>query len=83
MEFLRTVPVPVASFSIGPVSKRDVLRASVMLEHKVEYATILAFDVKINADAKLKVVRLFGCSVVRLLWTPAASCLQFVQLPQL
>jgi translation initiation factor 5B len=55
MEFLRTIPIPVSSFSIGPVSKRDVLCASVMLEHKMEYATILAFDVKINADAKLKV----------------------------
>ena len=32
--------------------KKDVLKASVMLEHRLEYATILAFDVKISPDAR-------------------------------
>ena len=37
---------------MGPVVKRDVMKASVMLEHEVKYAVILAFDVKIERDAQ-------------------------------
>jgi translation initiation factor 5B len=37
---------------VGPVVKRDVMKASVMLEHEVKYAAILAFDVKIEKDAQ-------------------------------
>ncbi|ETN61071.1 hypothetical protein AND_007287 [Anopheles darlingi] len=37
---------------IGPVVKRDVMKASTMLEHENQYATILAFDVKIERDAQ-------------------------------
>lgn len=52
----------------GPVSKRDVLSASIMLEHKMEYATILAFDVKVSADAKLKAqidgVKIFTADII-------------------
>jgi translation initiation factor 5B len=44
--------VPVSGIGIGPVSKKDVMKAAVMLEHKVEYATILAFDVKVTKDAQ-------------------------------
>ncbi|OQR81411.1 eukaryotic translation initiation factor 5B [Thraustotheca clavata] len=53
LEFLRTCdpPIPVACVNIGPVHKKDVVRASVQLEHNKEYATILAFDVKIQNDA--------------------------------
>ncbi|XP_074575005.1 uncharacterized protein LOC141831528 [Curcuma longa] len=53
-EFLRSpdVNIPFCDFSIGPVHKKDVMKASVMLERKKEYATILAFDVKVMADAR-------------------------------
>ncbi|WOK98614.1 eukaryotic translation initiation factor 5B-like [Canna indica] len=53
-EFLRTpeVNIPFCDFSIGPVHKKDVMKASVMLERKKEYATILAFDVKVMPDAR-------------------------------
>ena len=51
LEFLKVSKIPVSAVSIGPVFKKDVMRASVMLEHKVEYATILAFDVKVDKDA--------------------------------
>mmetsp|Transcript_4966 Transcript_4966/g.6599 ORF Transcript_4966/g.6599 Transcript_4966/m.6599 type:complete len:996 (-) Transcript_4966:649-3636(-) len=51
MEFLRESKIPVAAVQLGPVHKKDVMRASIMLEHKKEYATILAFDVKITRDA--------------------------------
>ena len=68
LEFLRTIPIPVASFAIGPVSKRDVLSASIMLEHKMEFATILAFDVKVQPDAKLKAqvdgVKIFTADII-------------------
>uniref|UniRef100_M1ATG2 Translation initiation factor if-2 n=1 Tax=Solanum tuberosum TaxID=4113 RepID=M1ATG2_SOLTU len=39
-------------FCIGPVHKKDVMKASVMLEKKKEYATILAFDVKVTQEAQ-------------------------------
>lgn len=53
LEFLRTCdpPIPVSCVNIGPVHKKDVMRASVQLEHQKEFATILAFDVKVHADA--------------------------------
>jgi translation initiation factor 5B len=54
LEYLRThkPPVPVANVGIGPLHKKDVVVASVMLERKPEYATILAFDVKVTAEAE-------------------------------
>ena len=54
LEFLRSpaVNIPVSGTSIGPVHKRDVMRASVMLERKKEYGTILAFDVKVTPEAR-------------------------------
>lgn len=53
LEFLRTCdpPIPVACVNLGPVHKKDVMRASVQLEHTKEFATILAFDVKVHNDA--------------------------------
>ena len=42
----------VASVKVGPVVKRDVMKASVMLEHEEKYSIILAFDVKIERDAQ-------------------------------
>ncbi|ESR47682.1 eukaryotic translation initiation factor 5B [Citrus sinensis] len=54
LEFLKSdaVKIPVSGISIGPVHKKDVMRASVMLEKKKEYATILAFDVKVTPEAR-------------------------------
>ncbi|KAG9139926.1 hypothetical protein Leryth_022884 [Lithospermum erythrorhizon] len=54
LEFLKSpaVKIPVSGISIGPVHKKDVMKASVMLEKKKEYATILAFDVKVTPDAR-------------------------------
>ena len=58
-----------AGVKVGPVVKRDVMKASVMLEHEVKYAVILAFDVRIERDAqdmadslgvKIFQVRIFG-----------------------
>ncbi|KAL2497048.1 eukaryotic translation initiation factor 2 (eIF-2) family protein [Abeliophyllum distichum] len=54
LEFLKTpeVKIPVSGIGIGPVHKKDVMKASVMLEKKKEYATILAFDVKVTPEAR-------------------------------
>ncbi|KAL1820184.1 hypothetical protein ACET3Z_015053 [Daucus carota] len=54
LEFLKTpaVNIPVSGIGIGPVHKKDVMKASVMLEKKKEYATILAFDVKVTQEAR-------------------------------
>lgn len=38
LEFLRVSKIPVCSISIGPVYKRDVMRAGAMLEKNKEYA---------------------------------------------
>ncbi|KAK8979006.1 hypothetical protein V6N11_007466 [Hibiscus sabdariffa] len=54
LEFLKTpeVNIPVSGIGIGPVHKKDIMKASVMLERKKEYATILAFDVKVTPEAR-------------------------------
>ncbi|KAL3845861.1 hypothetical protein ACJIZ3_003264 [Penstemon smallii] len=54
LEFLKSpaVRIPVSGISIGPVHKKDVMKASVMLEKHKEYGTILAFDVKVTPEAR-------------------------------
>lgn len=52
LEFLRVSKIPVATISIGPVYKKDVLRAGIMLEKAPEYAVMLCFDVKVDKDAQ-------------------------------
>ncbi|KAL5846239.1 hypothetical protein ACOSQ3_009763 [Xanthoceras sorbifolium] len=54
LEFLKSpdVKIPVSGIGIGPVHKKDVMKASVMLEKNKEYATILAFDVKVTPEAR-------------------------------
>jgi len=58
LEFLKKdAKIPVSSISIGPVHKKDVMRAmkavntSKEVEYK-EYASILAFDVKVTPEAR-------------------------------
>lgn len=53
LEFLRVSKIPVSTISIGPVFKKDVLRAGVMLEKAKEFAVMLCFDVKVDKEAKL------------------------------
>lgn len=52
LEFLKTSKIPVSGINIGPVHKRDVTKASTMLEKSKEFATILAFDVPVEREAK-------------------------------
>ena len=46
LSFLKDMKIPVSGINIGPVYKKDVIRASIMLERCKEYAQLLAFDVK-------------------------------------
>ncbi|KAH7565805.1 hypothetical protein JRO89_XS08G0019300 [Xanthoceras sorbifolium] len=54
LEFLKSPDkqIPVSGIGIGPIQKKDVMKASVMLEKRKEYATILAFDVKLTPEAR-------------------------------
>jgi translation initiation factor 5B len=52
LEFLRTSKIPYAGINIGPVHKKDVTRASIMLERDPQWAVILAFDIRIERDAQ-------------------------------
>lgn len=47
LEFLNkcSPPIPVSGFNIGPLHKRDVIQASIMLEKKKEY--IASVDVEV------------------------------------
>ncbi|XP_017763309.1 PREDICTED: eukaryotic translation initiation factor 5B [Eufriesea mexicana] len=52
LDFLKSSHIPYAGIRIGSVVKKDVMKASIMLEHDSQYATILAFDVKIEREAQ-------------------------------
>ncbi|KAI8579577.1 hypothetical protein K450DRAFT_241654 [Umbelopsis ramanniana AG] len=52
LEFLKTSKIPVSGINIGPVHKKDVHRASVMLEKAREFAVMLCFDVKVDKEAE-------------------------------
>ena len=57
LQFLRVEtkpPIPVSAVGIGPVFKRDVTKISIQRERKgcEEFATILAFDVPVDKDAR-------------------------------
>jgi translation initiation factor 5B len=52
LEFLRVSKIPVATISIGPVFRKDVLKAGIMLEKSKEYAVMLCFDVKVDKEAR-------------------------------
>ena len=72
LHFLRveTKPkIPVIHISIGPIHKRDVMRANIMNEKGVpEFATILAFDVKVDSEAAAMAdelnVRIFSADII-------------------
>lgn len=51
LEFLKQMKIPVANISIGPVYKRDVMQAGIMLEKAKEYAVMLCFDVRVDKEA--------------------------------
>ena len=68
LSFLKDSNIPVSGINIGPIHKKDIIRASVMLERCREYAMILAFDVEIDKDAELLAkdmgVRIFSADII-------------------
>jgi len=52
LDFLKDMKIPVMSIGLGPVYKRDVMKATTMLEKDKEYAVMLCFDVKIDKEAE-------------------------------
>lgn len=55
LEFLLVSKIPVCNVNIGPIHRKDVIKATTALNKtrsKVEYATILAFDVRVMPDAQ-------------------------------
>ncbi|RIA95932.1 hypothetical protein C1645_441340 [Glomus cerebriforme] len=52
LEFLKTSKIPVSGINIGPVHKKDIMRAATMLEKAKEFAVILCFDVKVDKEAQ-------------------------------
>eukprot|EP01103_Thecamoeba_quadrilineata_P012132 TRINITY_DN3055_c0_g2_i2.p1 TRINITY_DN3055_c0_g2~~TRINITY_DN3055_c0_g2_i2.p1 ORF type:complete len:1380 (+),score=477.99 TRINITY_DN3055_c0_g2_i2:32-4141(+) len=66
--FLKESKIPISNISLGPVHKKDVRRATIMLEHDKLYAVILAFDVKIEKEAaelaEEEGVKIFSADVI-------------------
>ncbi|CAI4237107.1 AVB_G0000320.mRNA.1.CDS.1 [Saccharomyces cerevisiae] len=52
LDFLKDMKIPVMSIGLGPVYKRDVMKASTILEKAPEYAVMLCFDVKVDKEAE-------------------------------
>lgn len=71
LDFLKSSKIPVSGINIGPVHKKDVMRAATMLEKAKELACILCFDVTVDKDAERMAeemgIRLFKGDFARLL----------------
>eukprot|EP00600_Ochromonadales_sp_CCMP1393_P001143 CAMPEP_0174990070 /NCGR_PEP_ID=MMETSP0004_2-20121128/21099_1 /TAXON_ID=420556 /ORGANISM="Ochromonas sp., Strain CCMP1393" /LENGTH=1009 /DNA_ID=CAMNT_0016243601 /DNA_START=13 /DNA_END=3044 /DNA_ORIENTATION=+ len=72
LQFLRREcdpPIPVSHFNIGPIHKKDVMRANIMNDRNMpEFATILAFDTTVDAEAREMAeesnVRIFSAEII-------------------
>ncbi|KAK0231376.1 hypothetical protein IW262DRAFT_1478609 [Armillaria fumosa] len=68
LDFLKVSKIPVSGINIGPVHKKDVMRASTMLEKARELACILCFDVPVDKDAERMAeemgIRLFKADII-------------------
>ncbi|KAK9367779.1 hypothetical protein V1509DRAFT_625310 [Lipomyces kononenkoae] len=68
LDFLKQMKIPVMAISIGPVYKRDVMKATTMLEKAREFAVMLCFDVKIDKEAEeyaeQQGIRIFSADII-------------------
>ncbi|ESK87959.1 eukaryotic translation initiation factor 5b [Moniliophthora roreri MCA 2997] len=68
LDFLKVSKIPVSGINIGPVHKKDVMRAATMLEKARELACILCFDVTVDKDAERMAeemgIRLFKADII-------------------
>ena len=90
LEFLRSdaVRIPVSGINLGPVHKRDVMRASTMLEKgRRKFAVILAFDVPVTREAQEQAtstgVRIFTADIIYHLFDQFSAYLKHVRPPPL
>ncbi|KAF5372013.1 hypothetical protein D9615_008054 [Tricholomella constricta] len=68
LDFLKVSKIPVSGINIGPVHKKDIMRAATMLEKAKELACILCFDVPIDKEAERLAeemgIRLFKADII-------------------
>ncbi|KAL4241296.1 translation initiation factor 5B [Abortiporus biennis] len=68
LDFLKVSKIPVSGINIGPVHKKDIMRAATMLEKAKELACILCFDVTVDKDAERLAeemgIRLFKADII-------------------
>ena len=68
LDFLKDMKIPVMSIGLGPVFKRDVMKATTMLEKAPEYAVMLCFDVKVDKEAELYAeeqnIKIFNADII-------------------
>lgn len=68
LDFLKDMKIPVMSIGLGPVYKRDVMKATAMLDKAKEYAVMLCFDVKVDKEAEQYAteqgVKIFNADVI-------------------
>lgn len=69
LDFLKVSKIPVSGINIGPVHKKDIMRAATMLEKAKELACILCFDVTVDKEAE----RLAEEMGIRLFKGPSSS----------
>jgi translation initiation factor 5B len=85
LQFLRVEtkpPIPVSAIGVGTIHKKDVTKISIMNEKGCpEYATILAFDVPIEREARDYAaemgVRIFTADIIYHLFNEAAAVAVF------
>jgi translation initiation factor 5B len=68
LQFLRDSKIPVNGVNIGPVHRKDVMKASIMLERERELAVLLCFDVRVMPEARAEAdklgVRIFEANII-------------------
>ncbi|KAF8516649.1 hypothetical protein JB92DRAFT_3114074 [Gautieria morchelliformis] len=68
LDFLKSSKIPVSGINIGPVHKKDIMRAATMLEKAKELACILCFDVTVDKEAEKLAeelgIRLFKADII-------------------
>lgn len=83
LQFLSDMKIPVSGVNIGPVHKKDVVRASTMLERAPEYAMILAFDVKVEREAQELAedqgIKIFTANIIYHLFDQFTAYIQNIQ----
>lgn len=89
LEYLKKQNIPVSYVTVGPISKDDIMKAmkSILVENpenrKKEFATMLAFDIKILDDAQKFAddngVKIFSANIIYHLFTQFMNYVSEIQ----